>query len=149
MSFGNFPKPTLVHTHTHTQKKSWCPYVFVVCPPNYFFKFSHGKLEEEGSEPPIQERGSEIPSGYPALETGDIPAVLVQELASAAVKSGCNAQDVNALMRLGCDGLQPGTLDSYTEDVFLFRSSVNTISTWNLGLLHIGCFFCFVALWTI
>ena len=46
--------------------------------------------------------------------TGDIPAVLVQELASAAVKSGCNAQDVNALMRLGCDGLQPGTLDSYT-----------------------------------
>ena len=42
--------------------------------------------------------------------TGDIPAVLVQEVASAAIMSGCSAPDVRALKKLGCEGLQPGNL---------------------------------------
>ena len=41
---------------------------------------------------------------------GDIPAVLIQEIADAAVKSGCKEPDVLVLQSLGSNGQQPGNI---------------------------------------
>ena len=41
---------------------------------------------------------------------GDIPAVLIQEIADAAVKSGCKEPYVLVLQSLGSNGQQPGNI---------------------------------------
>jgi len=107
MFLDNFPKPC------NLQK-----IINIIClldnSTNPFLYPAMASSRKRAASPPSRNEELKSPLAILLLKrwsTGDIPAVMVQEVASAAVMSGCNAPDVIAMKGLGCDGLQPGTLD--------------------------------------